>query len=124
MASAKQPLEPGTLLLPAYPLLALFEPGQYRISRVTPVSTCYVRRPRWLQALAFCVLEAAAFRPVGVRQLSAPQAHYPNDHNYTIFPGSVDNLYTRFALDPYTLLPVTHLGFTTNLLAKLWFGRT
>jgi len=45
------------------------------------------------------------------------------DHNYTIFRGSIRSLFSRSTLAPHTLLPRSHPGFTTHLLAKLWLGR-
>jgi|TARA_B110000908_G_scaffold169293_1_gene226132 hypothetical protein len=62
-------------------------------------------------------LETAALQDYQTRQLSYPSALIY--HNSTIFQGSIYSLHTRYTLAPHASLPWPHLGFATNLLAKL-----
>jgi len=62
------------------------------------------------------LLPSGTLQPVGFpirRWLST-------DRHSTIFRGSIDGLHSRSTLAPHTLLPRSHPGFTTDLLARLW----
>ena len=125
-------MKPGTLVsrctfFPAVSVRTLLDLPS---SRATPVSTCHVLRPRWYRGHSpFLRVRDCCF-PVR----SSPSAFtscnaYPSDHNYTIFRGSMDSLYSRSTLaKAHTVTSIVRgrlvLGFTTCLLARLWLGGT